>query len=95
MDLPRLRSHEIGPRSSPSEAAIRTVARVSDLGDVANTRDLGGSYNLNVLLEIAWVPLYWIAEAGFTPSPVESVRSIAPRLPVARWLVKQGSEVTF
>jgi homoserine kinase type II len=46
-------------------------------------------------LEMARVPLYWVAEAGFTDDPVQSVLGIGPMLEITRWLLEHAHEFTI
>jgi hypothetical protein len=39
--------------------------------------------------------LYWVAEAGFTDDPVQSVLGIGPMLEITRWLLEHAHEFTI
>ena len=44
--------------------------------------------------EMARVPLYWIAEAGFTPHPLEAVQAMTPGLVFSQWLLDHADDVS-
>ena len=48
----------------------------------------------SIPIEMARVPLYWIAEANFTEDPIRSLLGQAEIVAFSRWMLEQGEEVS-
>lgn len=79
----------VGPDSYPWDS----VHELLSVYDGATERPLSAHERRALPWEMARVPLYWIAEAGFTPDPVEAILSMAPAIPLSRWLVEDAADL--
>lgn len=76
--------------------ASRSWYRVPDLlarYDATNTFPLTLQERRALPFEMARVPLYWPAEAGFLPNPVQAVLSCADTVAAAGWLLEHAHEL--
>lgn len=82
------------PNHVPEEYPWGKVAELLATYNGATDRPLLQPELSALPIEMARVPLYWVAEAGFTPDPVGAVMAMAHTIPGSRWLTDHASEIT-
>ena len=79
---------------SPTGFSWDKLANLLSLYNHATSRPLTAQEWAALPLEMARVPLYWFAEAGFTPQPLKAVQAMIPSLSFARWLLDHADGVS-
>lgn len=81
------------PGSAAQDWAWQRASGLIDVYNKVNHAALSQEERLALPLEIARVPLYWIAEAAFLENPVEAVLSQIRGLEASEWLIHHTNDL--
>ena len=77
----------------PAERSWRRIGHMLTAYDSTADPPLTALERRSIPIQMARVPLYWIAEAHWTPDPVQSIISSAEGVQVSRWILAHADEL--